>query len=371
LFIGALGTPIFILALTSMDAWADLWVSHPNRLVTYQTEDTTKAYTPNSQNDATPLAYQLRTQEFCIENVGYGPLRIASQSPFQSLRLGFTPRTPSTLIPNKWEVGLTMTLANVWSYDEDKFVLDYEGLQTTVHAAYGLVENWLVEITYDERRLWGGILDGFISDFHETFNIDQDSRDEFPNGQVYINMRDANGETLAYRDESGIYSRGLSVTLQNNLTCGTEKLPACAYSVTARYEFETTDTVDRESPFDFGASLMLSHRLRSFYAYLTGCFFWFGGNSIQEIELQQTQISGLAALEWNYIKTQSLIIQYLVSEGQAKDLGPFSEPSHEVTLGWKWNLKTGLLFECGLIENFIIYDNSPDFGIHLGMTYRP
>ena len=66
----------------------------------------------------------------------------------------------------------------------------------------------------------------------------------------------------------------------------------------------------------------------------------------------------------------SLLIQYLVSEGVAEDLGEISKPSHEVTLGWKGEVRKGTVVEVGLIENVITYDNSPDFGVHAGFTQR-
>ncbi len=38
-----------------------------------------------------------RSKAICFSHVGYGPLPLNSQSPFQTLRLGIRPRTPSTL----------------------------------------------------------------------------------------------------------------------------------------------------------------------------------------------------------------------------------------------------------------------------------
>ncbi|PIP36450.1 MAG: hypothetical protein COX20_05685 [Desulfobacterales bacterium CG23_combo_of_CG06-09_8_20_14_all_52_9] len=131
-----------------------------------------------------------RSGDFCLEEVGYGPLRISSQSPFQSLRLGFTPRTPATLSKNKWEFGVASVLANIWAFEKGSFALDYESLHSTFHANYGLTDRWTLELAYDERRTFGGIMDGFISDFHSAFGIDQDSRDVLPNSRVFVDIRD-------------------------------------------------------------------------------------------------------------------------------------------------------------------------------------
>ncbi|HSO23396.1 MAG TPA: thioredoxin family protein, partial [Chondromyces sp.] len=45
-----------------------------------------------------------RGRSICFSNVGYGPLAIRSQSPFQGLRLSIPPRTPSTLAGGEHQV---------------------------------------------------------------------------------------------------------------------------------------------------------------------------------------------------------------------------------------------------------------------------
>ena len=51
-------------------------------------------------------------------------------------------------------------------------------------------------------------------------------------------------------------------------------------------------------------------------------------------------------------------------------MGSFSTNSHEITLGWKWEFVNNVVLEFGLIENLINFENSPDFGIHAGLTWR-
>ena len=36
----------------------------------------------------------------------------------------------------------------------------------------------------------------------------------------------------------------------------------------------------------------------------------------------------------------------------------------------QWELAERTVFELGLIENIINFNNSPDFGVHAGLTYR-
>jgi hypothetical protein len=64
------------------------------------------------------------------------------------------------------------------------------------------------------------------------------------------------------------------------------------------------------------------------------------------------------------------LIQYLLTEGVADDLEDLSSSSNEITLGAKWEVGRGTVLEFGLIENVITLGNSPDFGIHFGITTR-
>ncbi len=89
----------------------------------------------------------------------------------------------------------------------------------------------------------------------------------------------------------------------------------------------------------------------------------------QGIELRDDQLSGLLALEWRYQPKNSWILQYLVSEGVAETRDPFDENAHELGIGWKREVSPNTVLEIGLIENAITADNSPDFGIHLGLKF--
>ena len=89
----------------------------------------------------TPLTWSpegYRGLAICFSNVGYGPLHLPTQSPFQSLRFGFQPRTPSTLAKGHVEVRLTETWANLWAFEKSDFLIDYEMLRSSFSVAYGI-----------------------------------------------------------------------------------------------------------------------------------------------------------------------------------------------------------------------------------------
>lgn len=316
-----------------------------------------------------------RGLSICFSHVGYGPLRLKSQSPFQSLRLSLVPRTPSTLARGQIEVRTAGTWSNVFATGEKRnldFHLDYETLDASVSLGYGILDVLQLEVEFEDRSRFGGAMDGFIQGFHRAFGIDQGGRDEVPRNDFRFELRPKDGRppVSLTKDDRGSFSRNLLVTLQHNVTCGSATWPAFSYSVTSRFELTGGGDLQGGSPVDLGVSVAASRRFGKFYGYLTLAVSRFGRNSFRGIELRKNQFSGLAALEWRYRPTKSFVLQYLLSEGTARDLASFSTSSKELKLGWKGEIGKGTVLEVGLIENVITLDNSPDFGVHVGLSSR-
>lgn len=61
---------------------------------------------------------------------------------------------------------------------------------------------------------------------------------------------------------------------------------------------------------------------------------------------------------------------YLFSVAGIKTLEALDKPSHEVHLGFKLRVYGNYVMDFALIENMITLDNSPDFGVHIGLSRR-
>ncbi len=329
-----------------------------------------RAEQPNTPLQWTPEGY--RGRSICFSHVGYGPLKLPSQSPFQALRLGLIPLTPSTLSRGQKEIRAVATWVNIWNVSEGGYFFDYEMLQTTATFDYGISDTLQVGVGAEVRSRFGGHMDGFIQGFHDIFGIDQSGRDLVPKGEFTFEIepsRARSGVALT-NDDKGIFSQNILLTLQHNVTCGTARLPAFSYAVTGRVEAGDSEDLEGGNAFDIGASVSLSRRLGNFYAYGTLGYARFGRERFRGIELHDDQLTGLVAVEWRFVPRMSFSIQYLVSEAVAENLGEISKASHEVVFGLKGEVKKGTVLEVGLIENVVTFDNSPDFGIHLGVMHR-
>jgi hypothetical protein len=118
---------------------------------------------PHADLMATPTGF--RAGAVCGSSVGYGPLRLRSQSPLQALRLTLAPRTPSTLVQGQSEAHLAATWSNVWAAEDEwrdpdtgtfgDYQIDYESLHTSLSLAYGLTDTLQAELEVENRTRFG------------------------------------------------------------------------------------------------------------------------------------------------------------------------------------------------------------------------
>jgi thiol-disulfide isomerase/thioredoxin len=312
------------------------------------------------------------SDQLCYAHVGYGPLLVRAQSPFQALRLAVRPRTPSTLRKGQMEARGSATWVNVWGPDvQGEYTLDFEMLQTALGFSYAFTDHVQLDAELGTRSRFGGALDGLTQGFHDLFGIDQNGRDEVPRGRFLWEIAPPGRQAVSLGDDDrGLFSRSLELTLQHSVTCGKGRMPAFSYAGTARLNLGDNDDFSSGNDVDLAVSVASSRRVGRFYVYLNLSHVWFGSDDFRGLDLDGTQFSGLLALEWRVAPRHSLSVQYLGSEGVLDRFRDFSSVSNEVTLGYKWELRPGTVLELGIIENVIKFDNSPDFGIHAGLLRR-
>lgn len=315
-----------------------------------------------------------------FSNVGYGPLRLRSQSGFQSLRLMMMPRSPSKLQKGEWKAFGSLVWSNLWAVEENSFhpaegelgpyVIDAETLEGNLALSYGISDNFELEFGYEIRSHFGGILDGVIEGFHDLAGIGQQGRDLWPRDQFhFIWAPEGEVEASLGPGDSGIFVQNLLLTIQHNISDGSEKWPAVAWWATVRVGLQST--AFRGRPVDGMLGLALAKRVGDFNAYLSLSEAWYNKDrALGVLDLETTQHSAMGSFEWRYHPKTSLILQYLLSEGVVKHVSPFNQTSKEIIIGMKHELSSSSILEWGIIENLAPFENSPDIGFHFGFTRR-
>lgn len=303
-------------------------------------------------------------------NVGYGPLNYVSMSLFPSLRAGFATNFPEAMATGNFDLRVTESWVKN-SSSSDLWKIDYEVVRTNIVFSWGLTDDVRLDLSLEGASRTGGTLDAVILGFHQAFGVAVGYRNSFARNENRIEIQPPNGGPRIVVDKSDAqpFESAAVLTLRDTLTYGDEDLPAIAWSVSVRGNLATGD-VSRSGPFDLGASLGLAKAFETIHLYAGGNLAWFGREEFFGLKLKTIQWSTTVALEWRVADDLSLIAQYVITSGSAEELKDFSRPCHEVLAGFKWEVGTGILLQFALEENIVNFANSPDFGVHAGITFR-
>lgn len=306
-------------------------------------------------------------------DIGRGPLYMSSLSPFQSMRLGLAPRTPELLPEGRLRYRNAVDWVNLWAFNEDDLLVDFEIFQGDSALAMGLGDGWLFEVGIKGAARFGGAMDPLIIDFHDTVHAEQRHRDDFEEGDFQMNLEGRDGRPSATlgKGDRGIHHSSARVTIEKVLWSGTDDDFVVSGAFTLQRDLAPNRDLKGGLPVDPVISIGAAKGLGDVFLYASVQGAWLGREEFHGIDLRPAHFAGLAAVEWRWTPDLSMIFQYLISQGAAEDWLEFSDPSHEVLLGWKIEVVPGAVFEMGLIENLVIPDNSPDFGFHVGVTVFP
>jgi len=300
-------------------------------------------------------------------NSHMGPLLVQSHAFFQLLRLGMNPWMTPSLEPGQFELHSSVTWVNLWGWKPARYLVDGEVARVSWSLCSG-VTRWLevrLEAPFTLRT--GGILDKPIEGFHDAFGYVQAGRDAFPRNRFRVVFyRPDGGEVRLDDGDTGLAGGDLTLSARWALYEGTKWLPAVGMA-----QILKIPTGQNEGGGVDGAiALYLSKKIWRAYGYFGLQYTRYGQSEILGIPMRPEQWSFLCCLEIPKNDRISLLVQDLIQTAAARDFYAFSEPTHELTAGLKFRFHPGALLEFGLIENLFNYDNSPDIGVHLGLSWR-
>lgn len=311
------------------------------------------------------------SRPFRCRNAGLGPLLLRGQSAFQSLRLSLIPMGVGDLEKGHWQAEVTTTWTNHWAWKQNKYLVDGEFLNTGFYLKYA-VTDWLhmrLEIPFLIRG--GGFMDGAIMWFHDTFGFGQMGRDEFPKDQFRIVLWRKDGTIYTLDNRQGwIGLEDVVLSASFLLSQGSAWLPRMSVSTHLKFPTGDKETLFGSGGLDGGVSLCMAKRIWRLYGYVGLQYTHFSGDEIAGIRMRPYQISVFSSVEYPWTDRFSIILQEVMNTGAAKDFYQFSETTNEITFGMKAEFLPDTFLEFGLMENLFHFDNSPDFGLHFGLSRK-
>ena len=313
----------------------------------------------------------MATHLFAQEERAGGFFSLRSQSPIQQLRVGIQHHLPWTVPEKHWALHFQYTWKNMWLYDEGLFRVDGEVLEWVFRSAYGITDRWEVMAEIPVRYLTGGILDGLIEWFHDTFGYSQAGREKYPRNQFAVEIYVPETDTRFRLDASevGWQLGNLVFSTTYALTKTRNQKFRAVLTGNIKFPTATTQHLFGSQNIDLGCSLGMGYDLTPLHIYYNAGFLYYGDKEVMGILLRQWHLSMLLAFEYRKSGSRhSWIFQGLVESGVAVDYNEFAKRTSEILLGYKHYYQSGWTFGIGILENIFYYDNSPDVALHLELT---
>lgn len=302
------------------------------------------------------------------DNVSLGPIAGHTLSPGHAQR----PNAGTSQFPlsgeEQWLARLTVDGGNVWNYNEiAPFVVDGEWWRIGIDVTRAIRVNLDLTVTLPIQWRTGGRTDGAIKGFHKLAQMDNRTRDRVPDDQVLVDITNNDGKRFLLKGGSW-GPADIPVAITHLITPGGTACPAVSARLGA-----TLPTGDRTQLEGIGepvyfADALASKRLgasRHFAFFGLGCSYsrqdeWAG------IPIHKYEISGMAGWEFRCNERLSLLAQYTVLSPVAKDYYEFSRTVNEVSVGFKRRIRNSGFAEAAITQNLFTFDNSTDFGVHVG-----
>jgi hypothetical protein len=307
------------------------------------------------------------------------PFRSVNQSPLSQI-YGVPAESSAVVTPaGRITVSFTQDIASEYTTSRTNYeliVLDGESYRWTLSARYGLGERFEAGIEIPYVFYSGGFLDGFIDDWHTTFNLPQGGRDTVSRNRLsYRYSKDGVQRLRLDHTDSGIGDIVLfgGMKLYDVRDSGSHDSLALRSSI----KLPTGDSSSLRGSGSTDFSLSLCGSMNNFTEWGSlGLFGSFGGLVMTRGDVladQQNNLAGFGTLglgwgpvEWLSFKMQLNARTALYHGSTLDELSRFSLM---LISGGALKLPGDYLLDIGVSEDVAVA-TAPDVAFHLGLSNR-
>lgn len=326
-----------------------------------------------------------------------GPLRIREQFLPGMGFLSLEPTSADVLNRGQWQIDLVASGTNTWVHsnavrdelearDERRpltveqlrniarrdgadgiYYADGELYRTSAAVRVGVGGGFQLSVTVPLLKFGGGFGDSLIQDFHDIFGTGQNGRLGVPRDAYTIYLRDKEGnETIRTEAPDGDVG-DVVVGLKGRLLSTDRGRIGIEGSVKLA-------TGDDEALYSSGNEDVGAQLLFTRYFDRSALHASFGAVYLQASEVfhtdDQTRLTGTLGFERALGQTMSFVAQATFADSPFADLDVqgLGDPAFLLDLGFKKGFTEHLVGFVAISENFVNFDSSADFGLHLGLT---
>jgi len=329
--------------------------------------DTLKLKEPDGIDD---LTYQEIWKPF-------GPAQVRNQSALKLSALEWLPDNPDTLSVGSYRTDFAITYANHWGEMKNYF-LDLETARFELRFAFGVSDKLDFQLTYSGFWRGGGILDGYIENFHSLIGETQSRRDDYPRDVMSFLLHPNDPDTIYVmtNNDAGFGTGDLTFRLRYQVIAPKFNYrPALTVSLTTKVPVGNADDYFTARAFEFCGHFMLRQRLHKLlFAYLAGGVTYTSADKIWEVEVNPYRWFFFIGGEWHFDFRWSINLQYELETGIARYLDyqkMLAWATNLITLAFQWrpDINRDYYFEFAMIENFVFHSNTPDITFHVAFKW--
>ena len=273
---------------------------------------------------------------------------------------------------------LVMDIANNFTTDEssdESLLFDGETTRLTLSLRYGFSEYWEVGIDLPTISHQGGMLDGLIESWHDTFGLPQGGRDNAPRNRLrYSYQKAGEAEGLNFSNSStGLGDISVNLAYQLNHNPSSRRYIALRGGI--KLPTGDTDNLCGSGGTDVHIRLAvtdgetLKHYNISLFASLG--ILWLEKGEV--LSNKQRQRVGFSSVGLGWSPLNRLIFKVQVDGHTAfyddSHLKQIDSSSAQLAIGGTIKLSEGLSIDLCIIEDIIV-DTAPDVTFHAALSYQ-
>lgn len=325
---------------------------------------------------------EAKRAERAARSWGRGPFEVRDPYLLALSRLSPWMRSPEVLAHGEVGLALRGVWVNSYAFARGRYVIDGELRQLQAVARLGLFDRIELGLVLPYEWRGGGVMDGFIEDFHDAFGIGEMERDQRPRDRYLVAGVERDGSTFQH-DHRGYGLSDLVVEARGQLHDGAGILPAATVTTrlrlpTGRRKFELSDGVDATLQLD------VSERFGPVIVYVSAAYTYHAKARVDGLEVHRHRGMLGAGFEVELGPYVSLVAHAwtetpretaLWEDARTQPPGASGEPPYGnlvsyVAFGFKLEPVDGLLIELGGLENIVDPEVTADFGLLGNVSYR-
>lgn len=305
------------------------------------------------------------------------PFQTTNRSPVVQIFGLPAPGTARVLAPAENAVEFAVDTAQNFTHNNtsnEAILLDGESYRFNLNLRRGLAPRFEAGIDLPYLAHSGGFLDGFIEDWHDTFNLPQNGRDDAPHDRLlYSYVSDGKQEILVDDDAQGIGDIRLSAVWQ--LSDPADAAPwDAALHVSLKLPTGDSDDLLGSGSTDLALWLAAARTWAGdgSAVALFGSLGAMGMTDGEVIEDRQNNLVGFATLGGGWRPLDRLVLK-VQADGHTpcydSDLPELGDPALLLTFGGDVALGDKTALEIAISED-IATETSPDIVIRLALRSR-